>query len=245
MRPHRWQPTRLPHPWDSSGKNTGVGCHFLLQCTKGKSESEVAQSWLLATPWTAAYQAPPSVGLSRQEYWSGLPLLSLGDYDQEENVVKLPSGVRLFETPMDCCTPGLPVPHCLLKFAQVHVHCVGDAIKPSCPLPWPTALSLSHHQGVFQWVSSLHKMAKILGLQLQASVLPMSIQGWFPLRLTGLILLSKGLWRGLSSTTVERHQFFGALPSLGSSSHNCVWSLGRTYPWLFRDRCGQSDVSAF
>ena len=44
VRPHRWQPTRLPHPWDSPGKNTGVGCHFLLQCLKVKSESEVAQS---------------------------------------------------------------------------------------------------------------------------------------------------------------------------------------------------------
>ena len=44
--PHRWQPTRLPRPWDSPGKNTGVGCHFLLQCMKVKSESEVAQSCL-------------------------------------------------------------------------------------------------------------------------------------------------------------------------------------------------------
>ena len=44
VRPQRWQPTRLPRPWDSPGKNTGVGCHFLLQCMKGKSESEVAQS---------------------------------------------------------------------------------------------------------------------------------------------------------------------------------------------------------
>ena len=44
VRPHRRQPTRLPHPWDSPGKNTGVGCHFLLQCMKAKSESEVAQS---------------------------------------------------------------------------------------------------------------------------------------------------------------------------------------------------------
>ena len=43
VRPHRQQPTRLPHPWDSLGKNTGVGCHFLLQCMKVKSESEVAQ----------------------------------------------------------------------------------------------------------------------------------------------------------------------------------------------------------
>ena len=44
VRPHRRQPTRLPRPWDSPGKNTGVGCHFLLQCMEVKSESEVAQS---------------------------------------------------------------------------------------------------------------------------------------------------------------------------------------------------------
>ena len=44
MRPHRQQPTRLPHPWDSLGKNTGVGCHFLLQCMKVKNENEVIQS---------------------------------------------------------------------------------------------------------------------------------------------------------------------------------------------------------
>ena len=44
VRPHSWQPTRLRRPWDSPGKNTGVGCHFLLQCMKVKSESEVAQS---------------------------------------------------------------------------------------------------------------------------------------------------------------------------------------------------------
>ena len=46
VQPQRLQPTRLPHPWDSPGKNTGVGCHFLLQCIKMKSESEVAQSCL-------------------------------------------------------------------------------------------------------------------------------------------------------------------------------------------------------
>ena len=45
VQPHRRQPTRLPHPWDSPGKNTGVGCHFLLQCMKVKSESEVTQSY--------------------------------------------------------------------------------------------------------------------------------------------------------------------------------------------------------
>ena len=59
MRPHRRQPTRLPRPWDSPGKNTGVGCHCLLQCMKVKSESEVVKSLscvqLLVTPWMAEH----------------------------------------------------------------------------------------------------------------------------------------------------------------------------------------------
>ena len=75
--PHRQPPTRLPHPRDSPGKNTGVDCHFLLHCMKVKSESEVAQCvQLLVTSRTAAYQAPLSMGFFRQEYWSGVPLLS-------------------------------------------------------------------------------------------------------------------------------------------------------------------------
>ena len=75
--PHRWQPTRLPGPWDSPSKNTGVGCRFLLQCLKVKSESEVAQSCpTLFDPMDCSHQAPPSMGFSRQEYWSGVPLPS-------------------------------------------------------------------------------------------------------------------------------------------------------------------------
>ena len=74
MRPQRQQPTRLPRPWDSPGKDTEVGCHFLFQCVKVKSLSHVQ---LFATSWTAAYQAPLSMGFSRQEYWSGVPLSSL------------------------------------------------------------------------------------------------------------------------------------------------------------------------
>ena len=73
-----WQPTSLPCPWDSPGKNTGVGCHFLLQRMKVKRESEVSQSCpTLVTPWNAAYQAALSMGFSRQKYWSGVPLPSL------------------------------------------------------------------------------------------------------------------------------------------------------------------------
>ena len=73
VRPHRWQPTRLPCPWDSPGKSTGVGFPFLLQCMKGKS---LSRARLLATPWTAANQVPPSMRFSRQEYCRGLPLPS-------------------------------------------------------------------------------------------------------------------------------------------------------------------------
>ena len=77
VQPHRWQPTRLPHPWDSPGKNTGVGCHFLLQCMKVKVKGKwLSRVRLLATPWTAAHQAPPPMGFSRQECWSGVPLPS-------------------------------------------------------------------------------------------------------------------------------------------------------------------------
>ena len=102
--------------------------------------------------------------------------------------------------PMDCSTPGLPVHHQLPEFTQTHVHWVSDAIQLSSPSP--PAFSLFQHQGLFKWVSSLHQVAKVLEFQLQ-HVLPMNIQDWFPLGWTGLIsLLSKGLSRVFSNTTV-------------------------------------------
>ena len=76
VRPHGLQPTRLLHPWDSPGKNTGVGCHFLLQWKWKVKVKSLRRVRLLATPWTAAYQAPPSMGFSRQQYWSGVSLPS-------------------------------------------------------------------------------------------------------------------------------------------------------------------------
>ena len=70
---------------------------------------------------------------------------------------------------MDCSAPGFPVLHCLPEFALTHVHWVGDAIQPSHPLSFlsPPVLSFPQHQGPFQWVSSLHQVAKVLELQLQ------------------------------------------------------------------------------
>ena len=115
--------------------------------------------------------------------------------------------------PMDCSVPGLPVHHQLPEFTQTHVHWVGSAIQPSHPLssPSPHAFSLSQHQGLFQWVSSLHQSGgQSIGVSASASVLPKNIQDWFPLGWTGWISLqSKGLSRVFSNTTVQSHQFFG------------------------------------
>ena len=74
VRPHRLQATRLPRPWDSPGKNKGVGCISFSNAWKWKVKvKSLSPVRLFATPWTVAYQAPPSMGFSRQEYWSGLP----------------------------------------------------------------------------------------------------------------------------------------------------------------------------
>ena len=74
MHRHRRQPTRLPRPWNSPGKNTEVGCQFLLPCMKVKSESEVTQSCpTLRDPMDCSPPGSSIMGFSRQEYWSGLP----------------------------------------------------------------------------------------------------------------------------------------------------------------------------
>ena len=73
-----------------------------------------------------------------------------------------------FCDPMDCSMPDFPVNHQLPELAQTHVHRVNDAIQPSHPLLSPSpAFNLSQHQGLFQWVSSSHQVAKVLELQFQ------------------------------------------------------------------------------
>ena len=137
--------------------------------------------------------------------------------------------------PTDCGTPGFPVHHQLLELTQTYVHWVGDAIQPSHSLlsPSPPAFNLSQHQGLFQWVSSLHQVAKVLGVSASASVLPMNVQDWSPLGWTGLISLqSKGLSKVFFNTTVKKHQFFGTQLSLWSNSHNHTWLLEKPYLWL-------------
>ena len=130
--------------------------------------------------------------------------------------------------PMDCSTPGHPVPHYLLECAQTHVHWINDAIQPSHSLSSlsPSCLQSFQALGSFPMSWLFASGSQSIGASASASVLPMNFQGWFSLELTGLIsLLSKGLSRLLSSTTVWKHQFFSAQPSLWTSSHIGTWLL--------------------
>ena len=114
--------------------------------------------------------------------------------------------------PMDCSMPSLPVHHQLPELAQTHIHWVSDAIQPSHPLlPLLLLPSIFPSMRVFSMSWLFASGGQSIGVSASASVLPMSIQGWFPLGLTGLIsLLSKGLSRVFSSTTIWKHQFFSA-----------------------------------
>ena len=196
-------PARLLCPWDSPGKNTGVGCHFLFQRNitlnykkqlKCKQDTAICHGLLLyshsvmsdsVTPWTEAHQASWSSTTS----WSLLKLM---------------------------CT-------------------VDDAIQPCHPLlsPSPPGLNLSQHQ--FFPVSQLFTSGgQSIGLSASTLVLPMNIQGWFPLGLTGLIsLLSKGLARVFSRAAVQKLQFFSAQPSLWSNFNIQTRLLEKPYIWLY------------
>ena len=125
---------------------------------------------LCVTPQMAAYRALPSLGFSRQEYWSGLPLPS-PFVSVDRFIPQFSSVTQSCPTlcdPMDCSTPGFPVHHQFSELTQIHVHQVGDAIQPFHSLSSPSsAFSLSQHQGLFQGLSSLHQVAKVLEFQLQ------------------------------------------------------------------------------
>ena len=121
---------------------------------------------------------------------------------------------------MDHSTAGFPVLHHLLELAQTQVHGVGDAVQPSPPLLFPFSACLQSYLAtgplLMSWLFS--SGGRTIGTPAAASVLPMSIQDWFPLGWTGLISLqSKELSRVFSSTTVQNHQFFAWDPPIWGS----------------------------
>ena len=114
--------------------------------------------------------------------------------------------------PMNGSTPSFPVLHYLPEFAQTHVHWVSDAIQPSYPLSAFSAFALNFPSiRVFSSELALHIWWPRIGASASLSVLPMTIQGWYPLRLTGLIsLLYKGPSRVFSSNTIWNHWIYAS-----------------------------------
>ena len=145
---------------------------------------------------------------------------------------------------MDCSTPGLPVHHQLLEFTQTHVHWVGDAIQPMSS-PSPLAFSLSQHQGLFQWVSSLHQMTKKLEIQLQIQSFQWVFRVNFPY---DWLVWSPWCLRD-SQQTSPAPQFKGnnslAVCLLYSPVFTTIYDHWEDHILEYTDLCQQSNVSAF
>ena len=138
--------------------------------------------------------------------------------------VHLLSRVRLCDS-MNCRKPGFLVFRYLVELAQTHVHWVADAIQPSSSVvPFSSCLQSFAASGSLPMSRLFSSGGQSIGASASASVLPVNVQGWFPLVLAGLISLqSKGLSK-VFNTTVQKHQFFSAQLSQ-SNSHICTWLL--------------------
>ena len=147
--------------------------------------------------------------------------------------------------PMNCNTPGFPVLHYLPEFAQTHVHWVSDALQSSRPLPpvCPLAFNLSQDQGLFQWVSSLHQVAKVLQLQFQH----------LSNEYSGLISFRMDSWSSCSSKNSEESSPAPQFESISSSALGLLYGptltsihdYWKNHSFDSTDLCCQSDISAF
>ena len=146
--------------------------------------------------------------------------------------------------PINCSMSGSPVLHYLPEFSQIHVYWVSDDLTiSSSASPFSYCLQVFPASGSFPVSLLFASGGQSIGAS--TSVLPMSIQGWFPLGLTGLISLqSNGLSRVLSSTTIQKHQFFGTQPSFGPALTS-VHDFWKNHSLGYMDLYWQNDVSAF
>ena len=127
---------------------------------------------------------------------------------------------------MDCSTPCLRVLQHLSEFAQTHVHWVGDAIQTSHPVaPFYSCPQTFPASGSFPMSQLFASGGQNIGVSASASILPMNIQDWFLLGLTGLVSLqTKGLSRVFSNTTVQKHQFF--------STHSAFFMIQLSHTYM-------------
>ena len=188
----------LGFPGGASGKEPAC------QCRRWKRHE--FDPWVQKIPWRWA--------------WQSIPVFLPGESHGQRNLAgygpfQFSSVTQLCLTlcdPMDYSTPGLPVQHQLPEFTQTHVHWIGNAIQPSSSvIPFSSHLQSFPVSGSLQMSQFFATGGQSIGISVSASVLPMNIQGWFPLGWIGWIsLLSKVFSRVFSNSTVQKHQFFGA-----------------------------------
>ena len=254
VRPHRRQPTRLRRPWDSPGKNTGVGYHFFLQCMKVKSESEVAQSCLTLRDlmnYSPSGSSVHRILQARILKWVTIPFSKRSSWLRDQTWVSCiagNAGIKLGSPVLQSC--ALESTFCDLILITAWQGCCCSVAQPCPTLCEPleetrqTCLSFNISWSLLKLMSVIlsnhlilcHSLLLLLsifpssrvfskelftlsgqstGVSGSASILPMNIQGWFPLGLSNLILFqSKGISRVFSNTTVQKHQVFGAQFSL-------------------------------
>ena len=128
----------------------------------------------------------------------------------------------------------------LLRFISVESVMLTNCLTLYCPLF--LLPSIFPGLGFFPISLIFASGGQSVGVSASASILPMNIQGWFPLGL--IFLLSKGLSRVFSNTIIRKHKFFGTQPSLCSNSHIHTWLLEKPWLWLYRS-LSQSDVSVW
>ena len=222
-------PPGSPHPWDSPGKNTGVGCHFLLQCMKMKSESEVIRLCpMFPDPMDCSLPGSSIHGIfqARILEWVAIAFSMIYGSVQFSSVQSL-SRVRLFATPwIAACQASLSITNSwsLLKHMSI------KSVMPSSHLilchPLLLLPPISQASGSFPMSQLFTWGGQSIEVSASTSVLPLNTQDWFPLGWTGWISLqSKGLSRVFSNATVQKHQFFGAQLSSQSKSHIHTWPL--------------------
>ena len=144
-------------------------CHFWTSmATSELPSSLVSTPTIVSLAWEWTPQNP-SV-LYKQQKVNGLNgIAALLAFISSVQFSSVTQSCPTLCNPMDCSTPDFPVHHQLLELTETHVYWVGDAIQPSHPMvsPFPCAFNLSKHQGLYQWVSSLHQVDKVLEFQLQ------------------------------------------------------------------------------
>ena len=215
MRPHRRQPSRLPRPWDSPGKNAGVGCHFLLHGS------------ILATGYYRGGQ-PTSLGF--------------GFFTSCCSVAQL---YPTLCSPMDHSMPGFPVLHYLLEFAQTSVFWVADAIQPSYPLsPLLLMLSIFPSIRVFElalcirWPNYWSFSFSISPSSEYSGLISFRID-WIDL------LAVQGILKSLLQLPQFENTNSSALSLLYGPTLTFVHDYWKNHSFDYMDFCQQSDVSSF